>query len=182
MGREKELDDLERFLNFQVSHHTVALNGLGGMGKTHLALQYIERHRNYSAVFWFDATNETTLGNDFIRMATRVWKEKKALTYLGRFIREMNVSEATRWGINWLSIPGNDRWLLIFDNYEPTPTFQLRYWFPEMRQGHTIITTRSQNVRIGVPILVSKIASITDCLQILASHRKELIEGEIAYF
>ncbi|KAJ5710970.1 hypothetical protein N7488_005126 [Penicillium malachiteum] len=109
VGRNEELKNMERFLVHQIPYHTITLNGLGGMGKTHLAMEYIERHPNYTVIFWFDATDEATLGKDFVQMAARAWKEKKSPSCLGRIARDMNVEEATKWAMGWLSRRGNKK-------------------------------------------------------------------------
>ena len=48
-----------------------ALHGLGGVGKTQIALEYAYRHAlEYGAVFWIEAENEETVVSSLLRIAT----------------------------------------------------------------------------------------------------------------
>src|SRR5215469_9819686 len=47
-----------------------ALHGLGGIGKTHLAIEYTYRHGlSYAAVFWIGAENAETILSSFMTIA-----------------------------------------------------------------------------------------------------------------
>jgi DNA replication protein DnaC len=45
VGRDDELDDIVKELQYDGSRKMVLLHGLGGMGKTQLALAYAKQHR-----------------------------------------------------------------------------------------------------------------------------------------
>jgi len=48
----------------------LVLGGLGGIGKTQLAIAYAERHRDiYPSVFWLNAASEAALKDSFRSMA-----------------------------------------------------------------------------------------------------------------
>lgn len=44
----------------------VVLHGLGGIGKTQLAIEYIRRHKEkYTAIFWLNANDQDSLKLSF---------------------------------------------------------------------------------------------------------------------
>ncbi|KDN67922.1 hypothetical protein CSUB01_10064 [Colletotrichum sublineola] len=53
--------------------HAVVLYGLGGTGKSQMALGYAERQKHrYNPVFWLDAANEESMRSSFKRCATEL--------------------------------------------------------------------------------------------------------------
>ena len=52
VAREKELEEIHAALTGNSRRRTVILYGLGGIGKTQLAIVYARRHKDsYSAIF-----------------------------------------------------------------------------------------------------------------------------------
>jgi len=52
----------DRLANSTVQPHALAINGLGGIGKTQLAVEYAHRYRAaYTAVLWFGADSQESL-------------------------------------------------------------------------------------------------------------------------
>src|SRR5271155_3033227 len=53
-------------------NHRVALYGLGGVGKTQLALEYVYSHKSeYERIYWISAVSEATLFSGFQEIAKR---------------------------------------------------------------------------------------------------------------
>ena len=53
-------------------NHRVALYGLGGVGKTQLALEYVFSHReDYERIYWISAVSEATVFAGFQEIAER---------------------------------------------------------------------------------------------------------------
>ena len=53
--------------------YAVALHGLGGAGKSQLALAYAEKHKDrYNPILWIDATNEEAVQSSFRRCAAEL--------------------------------------------------------------------------------------------------------------
>ena len=87
----------------------------------------------------------------------------------------------------WLSLPMNTRWLLVYDNYDnpklPGQTdgaaVDIRQFLPEAYHGSIIITTRSSQVKIGKRMRIEKMMDIRDSLEILShtSGREGVLEG-----
>jgi AAA+ ATPase superfamily predicted ATPase len=59
VARENELGEIHAALAGDGSRHSIVLHGLGGIGKTQLAVEYARRHKDsYSAIFWLDIRDE----------------------------------------------------------------------------------------------------------------------------
>ncbi|GJD03140.1 NB-arc and TPR domain protein [Colletotrichum higginsianum] len=62
VGRGDELGRLYEALKWIGERCTAVLQGLGGMGKTQLSIEYMKRHcSDYSAMLWLNARDETSL-------------------------------------------------------------------------------------------------------------------------
>ncbi|MFF0390011.1 FxSxx-COOH system tetratricopeptide repeat protein [Kitasatospora sp. NPDC004615] len=110
-----------------------ALQGLGGVGKTQLALEYAHRYKAYYDLIWWIDAEQTELITS-------------ALAELARLIRLPvgddvdKAAEAVRDALR-RGMP-TARWLLIFDNAD-TPA-DVRRFFPD-GPGHTLISSRNPN-------------------------------------
>jgi hypothetical protein len=147
------------------------VHGLGGIGKTQLAVAYTKQNReNYSAVFWLNARDEVTLKQGFTRLAERISRESPSAVYVANAVQSRDRDEAVRAVRRWLDEPKNSRWLLICDNYDnPTlngrrdarpsryldvnkldsnlnsasQSYDIRPLLPDTYHGAILITTRS---------------------------------------
>ena len=135
IGRENELEDIHYGLSGDSGvalTQTQAISGLGGVGKTQVALEYIYRYRNeYCDIFWVRAETEVALRASFIDIAE----------LLG--LPEHNApdpDEIAHAVKKWLE--NRDDWLLIFDNAD-TPEL-LKTYRPRNPKGHILITSRAQ--------------------------------------
>jgi hypothetical protein len=125
-GREALLEELHRALTRGAA---VALTGLGGIGKTQLALEYAYRHRGeYRVVWWVRADDGATLAADYAGLAA-------ALGLPEREAREQAVVVAAV----RLWLEQNTGWLLVFDNAGSREA--VRDYVPQGR-GAVIITSR----------------------------------------
>ena len=181
---------MHRALNSDGSRRTSVLYGLGGIGKTQLAVAYAKQQKDsYSAIFWLNAGSEDSLKQSFARIARRIVRDHPSLSRLSRICNEEeDLDEVVDAVKAWLSLPGNTRWLMIYDNYDTpkVPTdighaqVDIRRFLPESYQGSVIITTRSSQVTMGHTTRITKLENIHDSLEILlnASGRQELLNGE----
>jgi hypothetical protein len=188
VGREENIIEISETLQYDGSRKTAVVNGLGGMGKTHLALAYAQRHdEEYSAVFWVNSKDVDTLKQGYAAAARRIYHDHPSLVNLKAVVEGSNLDEAAEAVKRWLSNAGNDRWLVIYDNYD-TPklpgynkpdTFDIRPFLPEADQGAVLITTRSSQLQLGRPVAVKKLRDIEHSLEILSqtSRRDVLSSG-----
>ena len=190
-ARQKELDEIHSELSGDGSRRTVILHGLGGIGKTQLAVAYAKRYRaDYSAIFWLNSKDEDSLKQSFARVARRILQEHPLHSRLSA-VDEKDLDGLVVAVKLWLSLSKNTRWLIVYDNYDnpklpvniDQTAIDIRLFLPEAHQGSIIITTRSSEVKIGHRIRVGKLEDIQDGLNILsyASGRERLMEGEL-YF
>jgi tetratricopeptide (TPR) repeat protein len=109
---------------------TQALRGLGGVGKTQLALEYAYRYGGtYRLVWWVRAEDPTTLASDYAALAEPLQLPQRAAS------DQTETIAAVR---QWLE--PRDGWLLILDN-APAPT-AVQPYLPRSTRGHVIITSR----------------------------------------
>lgn len=187
VAREAELAEMHARLSSDGSRRTVVLHGLGGIGKTQLSVTYAKRHKeSYSAIFWLNIKDEDTLKQSFTRIARQVSREHPSACLSNGNTNE-NLDEIVNIVKEWLSLPGNTRWLMIYDNYDnpkllgvtDPAAVDIREFLPESYQGSVIITTRSSQVGIGHSIQIRKLRDVDDSLKILsnASRREGLTSG-----
>jgi tetratricopeptide (TPR) repeat protein len=125
-----------------------ALCGLGGVGKTQLAVEYAHRFRDtYSRVFWVNADTELSSKSSYADIARLLdlpeWQDR-------------DQDEAVKAAKAWLE--QSSGWLLIIDNAD-TPE-QVRPLCPRGRSGHVLITSRSpatQSLGVQTPIRLTKL-------------------------
>ena len=112
---------------------TQAITGLGGVGKTQLALKYSYRHLDdYQVIWWIRSEEPPTLAADYADLATRLDLPQKIDEDQG-----IKIEAVKRW------LEQNEGWLLVFDN---APNFKdLEDYLPRVGSGHVIITSRNQS-------------------------------------
>jgi hypothetical protein len=180
VGREEHITEICEALQYDGSRKTAVVHGLGGMGKTQLALAYAQRHKDeYSAVFWVNSKDVDTLKQGYAAAARRIYREHPSLVHLKAVAEGGDLNEAAEAVRRWLSSPGNDRWLVIFDNHDTPGTFDIRPFLPEADHGAILITTRSSQLQLGRPVAVKKLREIKQSLEILSqtSRRDRLSLG-----
>ena len=178
VGRISNLSSIESvLLPFTAAgRKIVVLNGLGGIGKSQLAIEYAKKHRlDYTAVLWLNAKTEDTLKRSFAAYARRLPKGFLSQELLDGPQDEEALSTILREMKSWLGLLGNDRWLLIYDNVDNPKipdnkrwnAYDIRLYFPEAHQGSILVTTRWKTLRIGHPIEVAKLSEDEDSISLL---------------
>jgi hypothetical protein len=190
VARQEELTEIHKTLGGDSTRSTVVLHGLGGIGKTQLAVAYVKRHKaDYSAIFWLNSKDEDSLKQGFARVARRILQEHPEASRLSAVNEDSNLDEVVDAVKRWLDHPKNTRWLIVYDNYDnlklrgntdPTAV-DIRRFLPEAYHGSIIITTRSSQVKLGHRIRVGKLEDVRDSLEILShtSGRGSVVDGEL---
>ncbi|HEY2958092.1 MAG TPA: FxSxx-COOH system tetratricopeptide repeat protein [Actinomycetota bacterium] len=132
-GRLELLDQLQASLHpgqaaAVIQIQAQALHGLGGVGKTQLALEYAHRHAtDYDLVWWVAAEQPAAIPGQLVALARRLGIPEA-------------VEQAETIQVLWDELRGRDRWLLVFDNAEDPS--QLRPWWPP-DSGRVLVTSRN---------------------------------------
>lgn len=131
-GREELLEALRgRLALGRPAVLTQAISGLGGVGKTELAVEYAYRHAvEYELVWWVRAGDSSLLANDFAGLATYLGLPEKDV-----LDQREAIAAARRW------LEAHDRWLLVLDNADDSG--ELSPYLPRTSTGHVVITSRS---------------------------------------
>ena len=85
---------MHKALSEGTGRQAVTLHGLGGIGKTQLAIAYTKAHRDdYSAVFWLNLKDEVSVKQSYSRLAQRILQECPSASQLGVFTDDKKQDE-----------------------------------------------------------------------------------------
>ncbi|KAK5987383.1 Kinesin light chain 1 [Cladobotryum mycophilum] len=128
----------------------VALVGLGGVGKSQLAIEFVHRIAARQAkiwVFWIHAGTRARVEEGFRTIANSV-------KLRGRNQPQANIPQLV---YNWLANEQNGRWFMVLDSADDYDVFyktsgdspnsqSLATYLPQSQNGSIIITTRDRNL------------------------------------
>ena len=111
-----------------------AISGLGGIGKTQIALEYAYHYRqDYQALFWVRAESTEALNSSYNELATLLNLPQKDAQEQEAVVQAVKI---------WLR--AHQGWLLILDNAnEPN---LLPPFLPPTTDGHILLTTRTTDL------------------------------------
>lgn len=168
IGRSYELGEIAKVL--EPDHEAqrqrrIVLGGMGGIGKTQLAIAYAESSGgSYSSVFWLNAVSEAALNDSFRSIADLIFDVEDPGGLEDKYI--------TKRVHQWLCTPENTGWLLIFDNYDDPTQFRIDHYYPSASHGAIMVTTRRPNLITGTHLHIEPLQNIKDSLAILQTRSK----------
>ena len=130
---------------------THILYGLGGIGKTQLAIAFARKHRGvYSAIVWVNANSQDTVLQSLAAFAKQSKIDCGAKPAIGADHHGKDVKKDAQAVLQWLAREKNRQWLMIFDNvdryYHPDvedpDAYDLKFYLPRADHGFVLITTR----------------------------------------
>ncbi|KAJ7850967.1 hypothetical protein B0H13DRAFT_52122 [Mycena leptocephala] len=127
-GRQTILDKMNQFFAQDIGkQHIYVLHGLGGAGKTQIALRFINLF-HFSDNFFLDASTTETIETGLKNIAS-----------------VKNIGSSSQDALRWFSNNQED-WLLFYDNTD-NPKIDLNRFIPQCTHGNIIITTRNPALR-----------------------------------
>ncbi|PWY91604.1 hypothetical protein BO94DRAFT_555415 [Aspergillus sclerotioniger CBS 115572] len=157
MGREDIIVRLDQWLTQRNRPSKLAIHGLGGVGKTQIALEVAYRMRDTYpnlSIFWIPCTSYESVEQAYMNVAQKFGMSG---------MKPEEVKEGIR---NYLSQDSAGEWLLIFDNADDLDMWMndsdtgpaLKKFIPRSQQGHILFTTRNRALALKlasnlIPIL-----------------------------
>ncbi|RDL36701.1 Uncharacterized protein BP5553_06053 [Venustampulla echinocandica] len=193
IGRKSDLNLIKKHLmpgETSDRRNICVLHGLGGIGKTQLAIEYARLQKAlYTSFFWLDGNTEDSLIQSLLIIMRRLPKgqirDVKIEDIKGSDESKMIAQEV----LEWFALDGNNGWLLIFDNIDKTSyeeessshdsnssSYDITQYFPPGDTGSIIVTTRLQRLAsLGESIHLCKLNTL-DSLFILEKNARRALK------
>ncbi|KAG0127675.1 hypothetical protein HOY82DRAFT_671995 [Tuber indicum] len=160
VGREGILESLEEQV-LDDGFNRIALHGLGGSGKTQIALEYAYRRKDTRHIFWVHASSFPKFSEDYTRIA------REAKISLRNSTPEKNQDEILQDVKLWLESAASGDWTLLLDNADNVVDFEsnngeISKSLPQGAKGNIILTTRSLAVAEREDCNVIKVGKLSD--------------------
>jgi Domain of unknown function (DUF4062)/Tetratricopeptide repeat/NB-ARC domain len=155
LGRDRTLAVMRERLSAKEKAVAQILQGMGGVGKTQLAIEYAHRFAaSYDVAWWVNAEQADLIGDQFVSLGAAL-----GCVQPGADTEAVRVAVLTE-------LRQRERWLIVFDNAE-RPT-DVAAWLPN--GGHVLITSRQRVwAEIGSSVEVDVLAR-TESVAILQSR------------
>ncbi|CAG8078910.1 unnamed protein product [Penicillium salamii] len=143
----KDLEEKLRVRHGEASiPYAVALHGLGGVGKSQLALKYAESQKDrFDPILWIDATNEELLRSSFTRCAAELGLlEDQNPPPRSALIDDWIIQRVRRWLCD--QTESDSEWLVIIDNADDFG-WGIENIIPKGARGSLLITSQDKTSR-----------------------------------
>lgn len=173
-GRDRELDDLATALAAGSTVTVQSVHGMGGVGKTQLAVEYAHQHATDYEVVWQVASEEpVSIPGQFTALAATLGLTPRV------------EPEGLRTQIHD-ALRGMTGWLLIFDNADKIE--DIEPWLPGGPlppgvRGHVIVTTRRGGFRERGQVMELDVIPLHDAVPLLRTwvpHLDQAVGERIA--
>ncbi|KAL3705406.1 hypothetical protein TMatcc_009078 [Talaromyces marneffei ATCC 18224] len=147
VGRQDQMTRLENLMSMSYGPMKIALTGLGGMGKTQIALELAYRMRDGDdkcSVFWIPSVSQESVEQAYMSIAQHLR------------LPDANPADVKMRVQSYLSHERAGRWLLICDNADDmdmwvsrdrtTPLTALSAFLPQSDHGCILFTTRNRKL------------------------------------
>lgn len=175
--RESELAQLQDLLFANDQFAKVAVSGLGGVGKTQLALELIyrlkEKNENYTAI-WIQATSVESLDQGYHAIAQQLGIRDSSN-------KEADVKQLVQ---EYLSQERAGHWIMVYDNADDIDMWtdksdRLVDYIPRSKNGRVLFTTR--NKKVGVKLAHQNVMEVSQMSEDSAVRmlRNQLIQKDL---
>ncbi|KAI9775580.1 MAG: hypothetical protein M1835_005792 [Candelina submexicana] len=151
IGREDVLSDMDYLYDTaSVSRPiTLVLRGMGGQGKTQIALEFCRRAHitnRISSIFWVDATSEIRVKKEIEKIFHVITPPHQVFPDTEAKLRHVK-ARLEGWQTSWL---------MVFDNYDDLSGFpNVRDYMPSGAKGSLLVTSRhTDSERLGLHVEV----------------------------
>ncbi|MEO3778033.1 FxSxx-COOH system tetratricopeptide repeat protein [Micromonospora sp. B11E3] len=174
LGRRETLQSLAEQVNVDAGGTVLgaAVFGLGGVGKTELALQYAHAHRGrYRPLWWVDADTADSVAAGLAaltRSLTPTWP------------RSAGVDDAAAWALRWLA--GHGGWLVVLDNVTDPAVIEpvLAAASRSEGSGRVVVTSRRDMDWAGLGLAPLRVPVLAREASVDLLVRRAGREGELA--
>ncbi|WP_144122977.1 FxSxx-COOH system tetratricopeptide repeat protein [Catellatospora sichuanensis] len=168
VGRAGVLEEMRRTLRNNVRAAVLphTLHGLGGVGKSQVAVEYAYRYKgDYDLVWWIPSDDERSIRRSLASLALRLnlTESTDVQQQIDAVHDELRIARRF------------PRWLLVFDNAgEPEV---VRRYLPR-GNGHVLITSRSNTWKNQSAVVEVDVFSEQECVDYLTSRWEGLSEAD----
>lgn len=158
VDRDGELHEIEQTL-LSAKGQTRKIHilyGMGGIGKTQLAIAYARKHqKTYSAIVWVNGDSRDTVLQSLAAFSRHAGIAGVSDPQATVAHRAPDVEAEAKAVLRWLALDGNRRWLIILDNVDRDATgekgdaqaYDIMSFLPPADHGSILITSRLLSLR-----------------------------------
>ena len=183
IDRDHELEQLQTWLTSCPGRQSVVtLYEMREVSKTQLSIHMIRwSGSRYSSVYWLNVKDENTLKTELAVLALKVTEIPAFFSLTDAHKEEWLMQQAWQ----WLSQQSNDRWLIIYNNYDnpclpgidSATGYDVCTYFSSWAHDSILIMTRSSWLTFAKQLQVTKLQDISQSLAILATRSGRKVDG-----